>query len=365
MKWSTLPGPASFFNKVLDLVRGGISALVAAPSVLPVGFEDALLEVLRDDRWDVRQCVYDEPVDPLQWLTERLYLEPASWLNWSVDTLFEHLSPRQVIAIEGVTESNWDSWRIFLRDFELASRRRPSDERAVLLVFARGIPQKRLQVMDVALSVSIWSGVLGELDMLVYVDQLLRKKGLPLRHHKLIVRHISALALWDVQLADFLGEQPERDLFDLSTILRNGVEALASTRRAIGAGWEQGGCDVFDGVELEHPFCLVERADPQGELSRRLWAVQAAELLPLIEVRRRQLAQALQRHIPCPFWISDDRKVDKLEELEIGSLAHAAIKHKVPGDSRDKVEWLAECRNELAHLKILDARKALDRRLYE
>lgn len=364
MKWHALPGPTSFFNGVLDQIRRGVSTLVAAPSIVPVDFEKALVDVLHDDRWDVRRYSYDSSTDPLHWLTDCLYLEPPSWLNWSVESLFERLSSRLVIAVEGVTDSNWETWRVFLRDFELASRRRPSDERAVLLVFARGVPRKRLQVVDAALSVSIWSGVLSELDVLVYVDQSIRKRGSPQRHHRLIVRHISALALWDLELADFLVDQPHPDLFSFLPILQTGMEVLAGRRQRLGEGWEQGGSDIFDGAELEHPFRLVESGDPLEELKRRLWTAQAAELLPLIEVRRRQLAQALNRHIRCPFWISDDRKVDSLDELEIGSLAYAAIKHRVSGDARDNVEWLANCRNALAHLKVLDGRMALDRRLH-
>lgn len=131
------------------------------------------------------------------------------------------------------------------------------------------------------------------------------------------------------------------------------------------ANWEAGGVDSIDGVELSHPFVLLDQADPGGELRRRLWAAQAAELLPLIEMRRRDLAQGLARHVPCPFWIDGGkRQVRSLHELEIGSLAYVTQTHGVRGDLRDRAEWLARCRNTLAHLGLLGGADALDARLH-
>jgi hypothetical protein len=201
-------------------------------------------------------------------------------------------------------------------------------------------------------------------DTLVSVDQLVRHTREVTRHHKLIVRQIAALALWDLELAEFLVGQPVSELFDAPNVMRLAIEALKRRGFSIAATWEAGGADKFDDRELVHPFVLVEK-DPVGELTRRMWAAQAAELLPLIEVRRRASVNSLSRHIPCPFWIDSDRKVEALEELEIGSLAYAALTHKVPSEMRENVQWLAACRNALAHLQALDAAVALDSRLHE
>jgi hypothetical protein len=365
MKWRALPGPGSFINRVLEHVRSGVSTVVATPLLVPQAFEDAITSVLDQDRWSVQRCHFNSQQDPLTWLTDQLYFEPASWVDWSIESLFERLSPHQVIAIDGVTDVNWAAWRAFLRDFEVASRRRASDERAVLLLFARGVPQKRLQIAGAALALEVWAGVFGELDMLVYVDQQLRMSREAPRHHKLIVRQIAALALWDLELANVLVEHPSSDLFNVSDILQAARKALQHRGFEVAGSWEQGGIDSFDGVELVHPFVLIEQGDPRGELKRRLWTAQAAELLPLIELRRRDVARSLQRHIACPFWIDSDRKVNALDELEIGSLAYAAHTHKVAGQVRETVQWLADCRNALAHLQVLSAPMALDSRLHE
>jgi hypothetical protein len=56
--------------------------------------------------------------------------------------------------------------------------------------------------------------------------------------------------------------------------------------------------------------------------------------------------------------------VRSLEELEIGSLAHVVRTQGLRGELRERAEWLADCRNELAHLKILNATDALDSRIH-
>ena len=345
MKWRSLPGPAGFIDSVLQQIRDGVSVVVAAPTLAPLGLEDAFVESLQHDRWLVQRVTVDSQDDPLKWLTERLYLEPERWVGWSVEKMFERLSTGQVIVVDGVTDTNWEAWRTLLRDFEVASRQRASDERALLLIVVRGVPRKRLQTAGAALDLKIWTGVVGELDTLTYVDQRLRSSRKPNRCHKLIVRQISALALWDLDLAAFLADQPESDTFDIQKVLQAARQSLVLDDAPMGAGWERGGSDHFDGVEMSHPFVLVERGDPDDELRRRLWTAQAAELLPLIEVRRRELIRRLERHVPCPFWIDGKRQIRSLDELEIGSLAYVTQTHGIQGDLRECAEWLASCRN--------------------
>ena len=362
MKWQALPGPAKFINDSLQQIRDGSCVVVATPSRVPSGFEDTFIDLLRHDRCRLQQVAVNSRQDPLRLLTEDLYLEPENWVRWNVEKFYERLESGEVIAVGGVDDSNWDAWRQFLRDFEVTSRRRQSDERAVLLVFVRGVPRRSLQIEGAALGVRFWSGIVTELDALLYADQQLRGKRAPARYHKLVVRQIAALALWDFDLADFLANRPERELFATQDVL-----SAARAQRAVTGppNWENGGLDFFDGAERLHSFVLIEQGDEANELGRRVWTAQAAELFPLIEVRRRALAKDLQRHVVCPLWIDSDRKVDSLDELEIGSLAHVARTKRVPAALLKRAEWLANCRNTLAHLSVLACDDALDSRLYE
>lgn len=365
MKWHALPGPVGFIDGVMQQIRDGISVVVAAPISAQPNLEDAFVEQLRRDNWSPERATIDSQEDPLKWLTDRLYLEPEQWVGWSVERLCSQLRAGQVVVIEGVTELNWDSWRTFLRDFEAASRQRASDERPVLFVFVRGVPQKRLQAAGAALATHIWSGVFGELDILTYIDQRLRRNRKWARHHKLIVRQIAALALWDLDLADYLMDQPERDVFDIQGVLKAARSALGRDEGLVRSSWESGGLDHFDGVEMRHPFALLDDGDHEKELQRRVWTAQAAELLPLIEVRRRELVRSFERHVSCPFWIDSEREVRSLDELEIGSLAYMSQTRGIRGELRDRAEWLARCRNTLAHLGLLSDGDALDSRLYQ
>lgn len=363
MKWQALPGPASFLDTVVQLLRDGISVVVAAPirgiPEIGSGFRD----LLDTQRWHVQQHVVTTQQNPLMWVTEQMYIEPDSWMRWNVESLCQQMDGGSVMVIEGVDATNWEAWRIFLKEFEVASRQRPSDDRPLLLLVVRGVAQKSLCLSGAALEVKHWIGVLGEYDTLIYVDQLLRRSRKPPKHHKLMVRQISALALWDLDLAGYLAAQPERILFEVKTVLKAAREALDVNAVLKDEAWEAGGSEKVDGAEMTHPFVLVERGDPERELSRRLWTAQAAELLPMIEVRRRELLKGLERQLFCPFDL-DGVPVRSLDELEIGRLALATQRQGLRGDLRTRAEWLAGCRNKLAHLTALDSGDALDARMY-
>jgi hypothetical protein len=363
MKWQTLPGPANFFDSVVQQLRNGVSVLVAVSERGATGLEDAVYEPIKNNHWRVQRVTVDSQDDPLGWLTDQLYIKPEKWLTWNVEGLCQTLEGSQVVVIYGVNNSNWEAWRSFLREFEVASRQRPSDARPRLLLVVRGIAHKNLPLSGAALDVKTWSGILGELDTLTYIDQRLRSYRPPPKHHKLIVRQIAALALWDFDLADFLTSQPEGDIFDVIAILQAARKSLVPRDALMGTSWESGGRDSFDGAEMIHPFVLIELGDPEHELERRSWTAQAAELLPLIEMRRRELLKGFERQLVCPFRI-DDRMVNSLHELEIGSLAYAAQRKGLTGALRDRAEWLARCRNTLAHLGLLSSTDARDARLH-
>lgn len=364
MKWQALPGPALFLDGVVQLLREGVSVVVAAPSHGAPEIGSGVRDLLEAQRWQVQQLVVSTQKDPLLWVTEQMYIEPESWMRWSVESLCRQMDSNSVVVIDGVDATNWDAWRNFLKEFEVASRQRPSDSRPLLLVVVRGVALKSLHLSGAALEVRQWIGVVGEYDTLIYVDQRLRSSRKPPKHHKLMVRQISALALWDLGLADYLVSQPESFLFEVNTVIKAARSALDKAFTLNDDSWEIGGSDKVDGAEMTHSFVLIARDDPERELLRRLWTAQAAELLPLIEVRRRELLKGLERHLTCPFDL-DGVQVRSLDELEIGRLAFATQRFGLKGGLRTRAEWLAGCRNKLAHLTALSSSEALDARMYE
>lgn len=363
MKWQMLPGPASFFDSVIELLRNGTNVIVPAPNRSASRIEEGICDLLKDDHWQFKRLAVQAQADPLTLVTEGLYIEPNNWVQWSAEHLCQELGGNFVVVLEGIDATLWDTWRVFLKEFEVASRQRPSDDRPLLLVVAKGVSPKHIQISGGALEVRPWIGVLSELDTLIFVDQLLRSRNKLAKHHKLIVRQISALALWDLDLATYLAAQPEASLFNAVEVLQEARAELDKDCSLKEASWENGGSDHIDGAEMTHPFVLVDKGDPGRELKRRLWTAQAAELLPLIEIRRRELLKGLERHLACPLSL-DGISITSLEELEIGRLAYAAQKYGLKGELRDRAELLAGCRNKLAHLTALRSDEAMGSWMY-
>lgn len=368
MKWWRLPGPARFIDATQQALCEGSSVILGLPRHAPADLCAAIAEPLRTGSdWLVEAVQVEAGADPLQQVTCALYLEPESWGRWSTTSLVAALEARgsnQLVVVDAVSEQDWDRWRRFLLEYEVASRSCAAQGRPVLLVAAAGVPPKRLQTPGAALSLRLWQGVFSELDALLYASQALRERT-GWRHPKLAARQIANLALWDVTLADFLLQQREADLFAPLPLLQRALQETALGRDR-GSAWEHGGCDRFDGQDTTHSLVLAARqGSGQQELERRVWAAQAGELLPLIELRRREAAEQLGRFVKCPLWLDGLNRekairVDSLSDLEIGQLAHVMrTSGQLPeGRLRERIEVLVRLRNQLAHLNLLCAEDA-------
>lgn len=353
-RWS-LPGPAAFLDQALQGLREGQNLVLASPATMVAELTRALEDRLRDDAWHVRgPLLLSHDAQPQQ-LFEELDLHLP---RRSAAALLERLPASQLVLIEGVGPAAWPAWVRFLCEYEAASRAVSAFDRPLLVVAADGVPQALMPQRGAALRTLVWDGVIGELEVVTWAVQRLRSRGEPIDpRRRLLARTVARLALWDLDLADFLLEQPAQALFDPLQLLRGALDAVASPQ----PGWEGGGAQCFDGEPLTHSLLLAARGDPQGELAMRLWAAQAAEVLPVLEMHRRALAQRMQRTggIRLPLEINGER-IGDLADLEIGSLFHLACKHRLSEDIRrvaGKWRWL---RNKLAHLEPLSADESLD-----
>lgn len=364
LKWAGLPGPSAFFGRLLDKLRDGIGVVIAAPATAHPDLERAVESTLDHERWPCLSLSYSGDQEPLQFLTEHCDVEPERSVGWNAGGLVQRLSPSVALLVDGVTDRSWGPWQKFLREFDAASRSLPSGRRPLLVLTARGVPRARLGVDGVALAIIPWAAVIGELDVLSHVDRIFRDRQVPLpRHYKLLVRQVVALAQWDLPLAEFLTGQLEHDLFDPLLVLGRARDVMGPERFPSAPDWHLGGTESFDGLEMRHPYVLLAEGDPSAELRRRLWAAQASELLPLIELRRRELLVVLARYIPMPLRFRDEQ-IGSLEELEVGSLAYLARRERLRPELVGLVQTLARYRNSLAHLETLNSAEALDPRLH-
>ncbi len=334
--------------------------MLAGPATACPDLARATAHVLDQAHWPYRLHSCPGAERPLTVLTSASGIEPKSWVNWSAAHLVAELPPGETLLVDGVTNSDWRNWQPFLREFEAAIRGLPSGARPQLVLVVRGVPHAALKTDNAVLNVMRWWGVVGELDVLIHVSRLLRDPdGARRRRQKLVVRQIVALAQWDLELAEFLANQEHRDLFDPLHVLARAREEMDPECIPAGPDWHQGGAERMDGHDLAHPHVLIERGDPQGEIQRRTWAAQAAELLPLIELRRRELLPSLERYLTRPV-LQGTERIENLDDIEIGSLAHLARRAKVNKDLLARVQQLAGYRNALAHLESLDGADALD-----
>lgn len=358
-RWS-LPGPAGFIAEVVDALRDGANVVVGVPLPVRAEMSSMLEDQLVNESWRVARTADTSELSPLDQLHETLEVDDDPSSRRSIASLMASIRSKHIVIVSGVETSQWPAWKLFLDDYANASRAVMTIDRTQLLMIAAGVPARQLPSKAPALTPLIWNGVVGEADVFGYAIQSWRDKGGIIdAKAKLVARIISRLALWDFDLIDrLLGVDP-RDLFDPKAAVL-AAAAGDSTMQHLDALWEKGGLAEFDGEEFQHALTLARDGDPKGELAMRLWAAQASELLPALEIKRRQLAQRMKDarlKLPVPL---NGEMIHDLLDIEIGPLLRIAREHRLPSDIVRVAEKYWRLRNKLAHLRPLSASEALD-----
>jgi len=360
-RWS-LPGPAAFVESVMEAIRDGANVVVGAPANVSDTVGLVLEDRLADDSWRLAGPLRPSGRAPIDEICAKLEIDdderPSSK---TVASLIARMESKRVVIISAVDSLQWPAWMRFAGEYASASRSVDKFDRTQLLLITSGVPEERLPAKAPALQSLTWNGHVGEGDVFGYVLQFWRRKGRRIdAQAKLVARIVTRLALWDFDLIDRLLELSVRELFDPTVALRavdDGREVWAK----LGPTWEEGGLADFDGERLSHALMLFRAGDPKLELSMRLWAAQAAELLPALELKRRQLAQRMKsnRSLPPALRLNDEAVRD-LNDIEIGGLLHLARIHRLPPDIVRTAEKYRDMRNKLAHLEPLSADEALE-----
>lgn len=357
-RWS-LPGPAGFVAAVMDALREGSNVVVGASSLACAALAYALEDRVAEE-WRITGPLIPSGYAPLDELYAALAIvdDPAS--RRSVASLMASVESKRVIMVSGVDMSQWPTWHRFVDDYASASRSIPTLDRTQLLLITSGVPKARLPAKAPSLSSLAWDGVVGEADVFNYIIQSWRQRGRTVDPEaKLLARIITRLALWDFDLVDGMLDLDPRELFDPGSAVRSTSTALPALQQ-IGVTWETGGVAEFDGERLLHSVVLLRSGDPNGELAMRLWAAQAAELLPALEISRRHLAKRMKNaRMRLPTKLNGELIYD-LVDVEIGPLLHLARVNRLPPDIVRVAEKYWKLRNKLAHLCPLDADEALD-----
>lgn len=360
-RWS-LPGPAGFLGEVIDALREGANIVIGASSpactALALTLEDRIA-----DEWRIAGPIVPSGLEPLDEVYAALDVDDDPSVRRTAISLMSSIESKRVIMITGVQMPQWPAWQRLLDDYANASRSLPAVDRSQLLVITSGVAKSHLPSRAPALIPLIWDGVVGEADVFSYVIQSLRRAGGRVdAHAKLVARIITRLALWDFDLVDGLLALDPSHLFDPKDAVLSASKSVPGLPLP-GNSWEEGGSAEFDGAEHTHAATLVRDGDPRGELEMRLWAAQASELLPALEICRRQLAKRMQdARLRLPVSLNGEL-IHDLVEVEIGRLLHLARQHRLPPDILRVAEKLSRLRNKLAHLTPLNVDEALDAEL--
>lgn len=362
MEYWHLPGPTAFAGALADAVADGRNVVIACPA----GIASALARMVRDQRWDLALSPRDWVATcdaPIAQIFEALDIHPvpdSPSVGALVTLIASERKGRPVIVSEvGLEEAA--AWVKFISAYEGACRSVSKFDRAPVIIIAGGVPTRLLPVRAAALDILLWDGWVGEADILGYIGQYWRREGRgmdPLG--RLCARIITRLALWDFDLVDRLLRLEPRRLFEPVPVL---VDMAMEQGGQLGRTWETGGIGHFDGDQMVHSLVLAAEGDPAGELLMRLWAAQAAELLPVLEIRRRALVarmKSTRQH--AQRMILNNAPVTDLDEVELGGLAYLARTHAFPQPIQSETERLRWLRNRLSHLKpvtVDDARMVL------
>lgn len=353
MDWWSLPGPAAFIEGVGDALRVGDNVVIGAP-VTAVNSIASILEDRLPDGLRPTLTLTPSGQLPIDDIYAELEIEDDRPSGRTAASLMATFGGQRFVLVKGVDTPNWPAWAHFLDEYASASRAVGVFDRTQFLVLAAGVSRSRLPTRAPALRSLIWDGHVGEADVFSYVIQSLRLRGGRIdARAKLVARIVMRLALWDFDLVDRLLKLDWHELFDPVRAMHAADEPGASWRPN-GATWEEGGLADFDGTRSEHALVLLHTGKVEAELSTRLWAAQAAELLPALELKRRQLARRMKDTRRLPASLRD------LDDVELGELLTLAKQHGLPADVVRLADKYRRLRNRLAHLEPLTPDEALE-----
>ena len=171
----------------------------------------------------------------------------------------------------------------------------------------------------------------------------------------------SSLALWDIELFEYLIEHRLETLLSPVEILRHFGESR---------GWANG---EKEASLLEAEGILARAADKETfhsswlalnentrQINNRLWLGQAQTLIPALDEYRQFIIEKYRRflHTPFEYVVSGGEKrgvVNDVEDLELGHLFTLAIKNESTrfGGEIKFLRKAREIRNDIAHNKVV------------
>ena len=349
--WS-LPGPSSFVHDIENAVRDGSNVILRFPIKIPNGLERELRERLHSLlNWNSVDAS-DIGIDPFAYLLQQ-YCPDGNIADLAANTSFQG----RLIWVENINHEMWPNWSTFLKAYSDACRNVDVLYRTVFIALLSGKTVVNRVAEEVALACHDFRGVLDILDLFVLALCKIPESIKQRDQRALLAHTIAQVAQWDSFLADRLLALPIKEALKPEDILRQyAIEHgwTSETPRS----WEMGTL----GGTLEKPTvhsALLEVCGDSRLVRQRIWAAQAAVLLPLIEEQRVTFLDQNKEYLNLPIKTQDGRHIQDALDLEVGELAWHFDRRDKPHKLRNQVKNLRLFRNKLAHMEPLQPEDAL------
>ena len=360
----TLPGPSAFVDDIECAVREGSSVILRFPLEVPSGLERELRTRLQSV---LEWTSVDAPsagLDPLELLRQQLCpsasVSEVGGVNSFADSAWFQ---GRLFWMENMERGAWSNWYRVLRAYSDACRNVDLVSRSVFVVVLSGESNVADEIpQEVALVSHDFRCTVDVLDLFVFGLWKAPKNIMHGEHRALLIHTVAQIAQWDCVLAERLIALPLEEALSPSGALQEYAQErgwTADTSRC----WEKG---TVDGPK-ERPnvhSALLEVSGAHRAVGQRIWAAQAAVLLPLVEERRVGVVERYSRHLGLPIRTEDGRRIDDPMDLDVGQLAWHLDRLGKPQVLRRYVRRLRHVRNKLAHMEPLKPADALDGMLF-
>ena len=267
----------------------------------------------------------------------------------------------RLVWIEKIDSGRWSDWSRFLRAYSDTCRNVNLLNRTVFIVLLSGEAATDEAPEEVALVRCDFRGIVDTLDLFVFALWKIPASIKRREHRALLAHTVAQVAQWDSLLAEQLLALPLAEVLSPEGALRQYARDRGWTVETP-RSWEKGTVDGPAERPTVHS-ALLEVSGTSRLVRQRIWAAQAAVLLPLVEERRVGLVDRYRRYLKLPINTEDGRQVDDPLNLDVGQLAWYLDRTGKPQVLRKQVRRLRHVRNRLAHMEPLKAEQALDRML--
>jgi len=349
-----LPGPGRFVEDVADDLRGGSSVVLRFGGNQPAALA-VHLQQLTD--WSVSWMRLDANSEASPFAALRRAAAPearATALATPQRLVGDDRFRNRVFWIDDLTPENWPSWRRFLLDFAHASRNAEAAARPpVFLLPLCGGGFDVSGLAEPAISCRAFRDVVDRDDLFIMALQSRQARRRRRRVIRSLLAHsVAQVAQWDPVLAELLLDGGPEAAMQPHATLRHYAEERGWTAETP-ERWVNGTVNGPSERPVVHSALLMAQGR-ERELNRRLWAAQAAVLMPLLEERRLELVDRHRDHMTELPLETDFGLVETPDDMELGALVLYFSRYGQNGRNvLGPARRLKRFRNELAHFRPL------------